>query len=394
MTYGTHGTPGTPAGPLHVQTDNRLFASLNGLVVDGTLTPHQADQVYRAVASTGPHASAAPGATDAGASGWNRQRLLAALGVLGAGLLATAYIVAASVDSEQDFGWKTTVLMAGVTVVLAAGAAVAYAQLRHRAWAPWLAGVLGALALAAFAFALVVLWDPEGLIYLAGALMLLGGVAGFWSFGGQLFAVVAVVGGGVLLGQVFSDSLSGGGDGGSGDVLTVGLGFLLYGVAVAAAGWRFSCRRLLGVIGLGLAVVSMLVVIYLETVLFSLVVAFGDGPGRPDRSSLHADIRTAMALGLGAAVLATLAHAWTAYSGFAVVAFSGAALLPVSAIAALNGQHPLRWAITFAVVGTVGVAAALLTQLDRNGPAAAPAGQPLTPDDPMDPHADVIRYGR
>ncbi len=232
----------------------------------------------------------------------------------------------------------------------------------------WTAGVLGALALAALAFGLVVLWDADVLTYVAGLLMVAGGVAGFWILEGQLFAAVAVIGGALVLGQAASDVISGG-DPGSSVALSVGVAFLVYGLVVAAAGWRFGCRRLLGMLGLGIGLTSMIVVIYVDAVYFAFSVAVTNqsstGINGPDATSIRSDIRVAMVLGLLIAVLAALAHAYTSFVGFAVLSLVGAAVVPVSAVVTLSGQHPLRWSMAFGVAGTLALAAAVGVQLQR-----------------------------
>ena len=65
------------------------------------------------------------------------------------------------------------------------------------------------MALAGLTFSILVLGsdDADALVYVTGLLMLAGGAAGFWFLKGQLYAVVAVFGGLLVLGQIFSDTL-------------------------------------------------------------------------------------------------------------------------------------------------------------------------------------------
>lgn len=370
---------------------DRLHTSLNPLVTDGTLTPYQADRVYRAVGSTEVDSS-----TPSAVAGWDRPRLFATLMVFAAGLLSSAYVMAASLDAQhRDFTWKTFALML-VSVLVGGGAAAALLLLvQERVWNPWAAGALGALALTGFSVGIVVLWHNDALSYVTGLLMLLGGAAGYWFLKSQLYAVVAVLGGLIVIAQGFSDLLGSGAD--EGDALSVGIGFLFYGVAVAGAGWLFSCRHLLGVIGLGISVLAMFVVMVLNAVAVAFV-AFADttptGPqrGGPTLDSLRSDIRVALILGLLVALLAAGAHAYSGLVGFAVVSFVAVATLPVTAVFTMQTDHPLRWAVGFAVVATLGLAAIVGLQLDRRTPPAhhGYGGSPLPPDHSRDPHSDTI----
>jgi hypothetical protein len=371
-----------------------LFASLNPLVMDGTLTPNQADQVYDAV-RWGVGRS-----TDVDtrrSEGWDRARLWTAMAVLTAGLLSTTYLVAWVVDSERGFGWKTFVFILGVTLVLAAAAVVCLLRVPTRVWAVWLSGLLGALALTAFAVGIVVLWEPDALVYVSSIVLLLGGAAAYWSLRGQPYAVVTVLGGAVLLAKIFSDTLGDSGD--QGDVLTVGIAFLLYGLVVTAAGWVLPCRHLLGALGLGLGLASMFVVIVVDATAAAFSIAFpdpglADGPLSDDFSSVRSDIRIALVLGLAVAVLAAVAHAYTGRVGFSVVSYLGTAVLPLTAVFSLQTDHPLRWAAVLAVVGTLGLAAMIAIQLDRRPRPSAPptyAGTSIDPGQPPDPHTDTIQ---
>ncbi len=347
-----------------------LVDTLDPLVRDGTLTPSQADRVYQAM--RGSRWRRTPAATTE--TGWEQSRVWAAVSVLAAGSLGACYLLAANVDEAEGFGWKTLLILLGVSTVLGLAAAAFAVVLHARPWARWAAGVLGALSLAAFAVGLLVLWDPDMLVYVAGLLMLAGGAAGYWFLTGPMFTVVAVAGGALVLGQAANDVISGGNPGSS-VALEVGVAFVVYGLVIAAAGWRLQCRHLLGMLGLGLGLTSMLVVIFVDAVYFAFFMAVRDqslpGIHGADASSIRSDIRVAMVLGLIIAALAALAHAYTSYAGFAVLAGAGAAVVPVIALVTLNGEHPLPWSIAFGVVGTVALVAVVAAQLDRRRPRPA-----------------------
>ena len=200
--------------------------------------------------------------------------------------------------------WKSTTLLLGTAAFVGAAAAVWLLLLEGNGWSTWVSGVLGAVALAGLTFSILVLGSDEAdaLVYVTGLLMLAGGAAGFWFLKGQLYTVVAVFGGLLVLGQIFSDTLDSGAD--EGDALSVGIAFLFYGLVVAAAGWFFSCRRLLGVIGLFIGGFAMLAVMLVNAAALALAVAFSDPAlagndfGGPSSDSVRSDIRVALLLGL------------------------------------------------------------------------------------------------
>jgi hypothetical protein len=377
---------------------DRIYSALNPLVMDGTLTPHQADRVYQAVGreTTGSPAAGTGGSGGVGVTGnrLDRPPLLAAVSVLSAGLLAMAYFVGAVIDESNDIGWKSVILMLGTALVVAAAAGAWFVLLRGSAWSGWVSGVLGALGFGALAFSLVVMWDSDAAVYLSGILMLVGGAAGFWFLKGQLYTLVAVFGGVLVLGQIFDDVLSDSGD--EGDILSVGIAFLFYGLAVGAAGWFLGARRLLGMVGLSIAGASMFFVIVINAFAVSLasLTSSLDGTegGGSTPGDVRSDIRVALVLGLVVVVLAALAHAFDGYNGFAVLTFIGATVLPITAIYAWSTDHPARWATGFAVIGALGLAAVVGLQLDRRTPAPPHgyAGQPMGPDHGTDPHSDTI----
>ncbi len=107
-----------------------LFESLTPLVNRGSLSPAQADEVYRAV-SDGRREAGKP-TTEPVTTGWHRPRLLAAVCVLGVGLMFAAVWMAsitadgggtAAGGGSDDFNWMSFVVMGVVSLLLVAAAA-------------------------------------------------------------------------------------------------------------------------------------------------------------------------------------------------------------------------------------------------------------------------------
>ena len=96
-----------------------LVDTLDPLVRDGTLTPSQADRVYQSLRAS--RWSRTPAA--ATETGWEQPRLWAAVSVLAAGSLGACYLLAADVDEAEGFGWKTLLILLGVSTVLGLAAA-------------------------------------------------------------------------------------------------------------------------------------------------------------------------------------------------------------------------------------------------------------------------------
>lgn len=385
-----------------------LVESLNPLVNRGTLSPEQANEVYRAVSS----AQSQPGQPSGDASsatGWQRPRLLAGVSVLGATLLLAALSIA-SANSEQSvsqvvngtsvdesFPGKQFALMLLITLFLAAAAAASHVLLTGRPYARLISSVLAAFTLLALVTTVGSTWDAEALIYLGGIVLLVGGLAGYWLLKGQVLVPVAVAGGALFLGQLLSDTLDDS-EFKPGTALLAGMVFLGYGVVVAVAGWRFSCRNVAAMFGGGIALAAM----WLTVVIIGFATLFlgfsadisGDpsGPSAPSsRDDARTDMRIAMVLGLLVAVGLVLLYAYTFYHGYLVLAFVGAVSLPSTTVALTVGEHPLRWAIGFAVLGAAAAAGplgVLWSQGGRRGQQTAedgasppggppPAGPPL-----------------
>ena len=348
-----------------------LIESLNPLVRRGTLTSAQADEVYRAVRSD-PRAPTSGGGEEMPPveRGWQPTRLLAGLCVMGATLLLAALLIAAANSEESlssgaragdDFNAKAFSLMVLITLFLAVAAAGSHLLLRDRPYARLVTSALAAFTLLAIVTTVGATWDGDGLVYLGGVLLLLGGAAGYWYLKGLVFVPVAVLGGAVLLAQVLSDTLDES-DASSGTIMTIGMSFLVYGLVVAAAGWRFSCRNLAGMLGGGIALAAMWLTV-VSIGFASLVVGLTQVPpgaggpsGGPSPDDARTDLRIAMVLGLVVALALVFVYAYTSYSGYLVLAFLGAVSLPGTAVALSRPDHPLRWSILFAVVGAIAAA--------------------------------------
>ncbi len=331
--------------------------------------------VYRAVtAQLGARPVDATSATELAGHRDTRSVLPLGLAIFAASLAVTALFVAATLAANRDFEWKTFIVLVGVTAAFAAGAAACDRLLPADDNRRWLTSLLATLAI--FGLGLTLLpWDKDPLVYLAGLVMLAGGIVGYWLLKGELLTVAAVLGGFVLLAQVLSD-LYDTSDGDSGDVLAIGMFITVYGVAVVGAGWRFSCRHLTGMLGGVIALGGMYGVVYIGGFAFSLVAALGPTPGETF-ADLRGDLRIAMFVGLLVALGLAVLYVYTGYRRYAVLSFLGAAFLPIVAIMLASREHPLRWGAGFGAVGVLALAAVVWWMFSK-GRGAAPA-TPHTP---------------
>jgi len=359
----------------------RLFDSLNALVQRRVLSPQQADDVFRAVsADSGVGARSEPAETP----GWERSRGWAGLVIFGAILLMAALGVASTHAREplrqalnrdagsSGFNGKAFTIMAAITLVLAAAAVANHLLLSRRPYATLVTSAVGALALLSLALTLTSTWDKSALVYLSAVVLLGAGIAGFWYLRGLAFVPVAVLGGLLLVGQLLSDLLNGG-EVGTGNVMTVGMLVLAYGLVVVAAGWAFSCRTLTTMLGGGIALAAMwFTILTLGFVgIFSGVAAdAGLGADNPtpgvNPDDIRTDIRIAMILGVVVGLGLVAAFVYTSYRGFLVLSLIGVTAVVASGVGFTAIDHPMRWAIGFAVVGTLVAAGGLGAQLDRS----------------------------
>lgn len=389
---------------------DRLYASLDSLVREGTLTAGQADAVYTRAgysASAGSTeeltspAGDTSSARDATAepTGFNLRRLFGAIGVFAAAVVTAGLLITTSLAEDRGFEWKTFLLMVAITLGFAATAIGCHTLVEHgqdprptsdtrRGAASGsglrttvLTGVLAALTILALAITATSSWDDKKWIgYVSALILLVAGLAGYWFLRRDSLTVVAILGGFALLAQIISDSTSDGGEDASGTILMVGIGFLLYGFGVIAAGWFFSCRNTTGVIGSIIVVGSMHAVV-LSLGIVSALGALGDaiagptpGGARRTLDEVRGDMWIALILGLVASLAVATLYAWTRHRGYLVVSFIGAALLPVIVTLILARQHPLRWAIGYAVVAGLVIAALVAYQWMRDRFTSRPEG--------------------
>lgn len=335
-----------------------LFAALNPLVIDGTLSGPQADRVHRVLADKNAPLTVGADEPVVGDSVGLRQRIMPGLVALGSALAFVAVVVAGEV-SENKEGFDEKSFAVGLVVTLALGAACAASKLLlHRSIrVRWSISLLATTALLSLAVLILVSWDEESVIYVAGLLLMGIGLAGYLWIREQLLALPVVAGGLLVLGKIFSD-FSGESTGGSGQILTTGLGFAGFGVITVAAGWRFACRHLTAMVGSGIALSAMAGVIWFVGLLapFSFV---GQDGGNGSFSGAETDMRIAMFIGLFLAAAVIALYVLTGLARYAVLAMLGAFLIVVQGISFTDGSHPLRWAIVVGAVGLLTIGAAL-----------------------------------
>lgn len=351
-----------------------MFAKVDSLVRDGTLTPELAGRVYARVRDGGARA----GATSVIPADADRRRwtlLLRGVGaaaVLGAALLLGALLVVTQLADQEDFNWKAFVvlLVAAIAVSAVGVAAALFGGIPdHRRW---IASALVASGVFATALVLhILLRDQDWSTYLVGALLLVGGVAAYLWLRGAALTVVIVLGGLLVLSQLISDIVDDGAD----STLGPGIAFTVYGLVVVAAGWRFSSRHVTGLLGGIIALVGMLQVIYLSVFLSfgsSFVPepdAAGTGGDSTDLSipDFNGDLWTSLVIGLLVCVGLAALYAYSDYVGYLVLAFVGAALLTFSALSILQTDNRLWISVIFCAIGGLLLAAAVLRELLARG---------------------------
>jgi hypothetical protein len=323
--------------------------------------------------------------------------------------MAFAGLVLAAQLSPADFKWKTFLVMAAITVVLAVGAAVWYVALAAVPHSRWTASVLGAFAVKGLGFTILAPWgDKDAVPYLVGLLMIGLGGAGYWYLRGSAFAFAAFVGA-FIIANKFADDVIGDNDG----PLMYGLVMLVLGVAVAAAGWRFECREVTGLIGAGVALYGFFAVSTVATFVVAIARGLGQvasdlGAGGPPSiegvRDMDSDLTATFVLTLLLCLALTALYAYTHHVGYLILAALGAVQVLEVSLLGLAREHPLRWGtILLCGIGGLLLVGTVVDQVRRTGyampkrsggsPASGPPPPPSGPP-PSGPTDQVPSDGR
>ncbi|HYJ70737.1 MAG TPA: hypothetical protein VEX15_24035 [Nocardioidaceae bacterium] len=305
-------------------------------------------------------------------AGWPfRDRLRAGATTFG-GAMAFAGLLLAGELTGGEFKWKTFLVMAGITVVLAVGCAVWYVALAAVPHSRWTASVLGAFAVKGIGLTILAPWsDKDAVPYLVGFGMIALGAAGYWFLRGSAFAFAAFLGA-FIVANKFAGYITGDSDG----PLMYGLVMLVLGLAVAAAGWRFDCRDITGLLGGAVALYGFVVVSTVGT----LVAAFARGlnqlsselgagsAGVEGVRDLDNDLIATFILTLLLSLALTAMYAYSHNVGYLILAVLGAVQVLQVALAGVATEHPLRWGtIILCGIGGLLLVAAVVDQARRTG---------------------------
>ena len=286
--------------------------------------------------------------------------LLAAVGLLGAGIgVGTGLVAAALFDQRDDFNQWAFLVTAGVTValiVLAAGGRLLLTETR-----PARAFTGGAAALAAGNLGILVgllLDDADVTGYLVGLTIAVAGAAAYvWLRSAPPIAAV-VIGGLVLAGTLLGDTVGSEDDA----ALAFGVGLVVYGVVVAAAGWLLPTRHTSAMLGGIIALFGAQLVIFLGLVygLFGALISpdLSEEPV-PRGADPTKDVLVAMVLGLLVCAGLLVLFAWTRFVGYAVLGVLGAVQLTWTGFFGLDLDSPLRWSAGVGAVALIGAGAAV-----------------------------------
>ena len=381
-------------------TFDPLAHSLDSLVRQGALTPDQATELYSAAEARTPSGPVEPPPPSAR---WPfRDRIRVGATALG-GALALAAVLLAAALSDGEFKWSTFGVGGLITIGLAVGAAAWYFVMAAVPHSRWTASVLAAFAIKSLGITILAPWsDKDWVPYVVGLGMVAVSAAGYWYLRGGAFAFSAFVGGFIVANQ-FAGNVIGDGDG----PLMYGIIMMLYGIAIVAAGWRFECRDVTGLLGGGVALYGFFAVTYVGTVAAAFTRLSNDlgsslgseaPPGPSGLADIQTDLRVAFILTMLLCVALAGLYAYTHHVGYLILAAIGASQILDVALLALAREHPLRWGtVLLAGLGGLLALAALVDQLRRSGyqlpgrspgqpaPFGAPPGGPVGPAPPGPP---------
>ena len=188
--------------------------------------------------------------------------------------------------------------------------------------------------------------------------------------------------------------------------LMYGLILMVYGLAVAATGWRFDCRHVTGMLGAAVALFGFYVVAGVGAVaavarqLTAQVSAelrgTVEGPEPGGLVDVDNDLRVTFVLTLLICLGLAALYAYSHHVGYLVLAAIATVQILDVALLGVAREHPLRWGtLILGGIGGLLVLAALVDQARRTGfvlpnrfafggPAGPPPASPLGPPDPPD----------
>lgn len=292
----------------------------------------------------------------------------AAIVALGTGLLAAAVVIGAFRSrSDDDLDWSNFGVAVGATAVLLVIAILGALSARRSGGrareevVTW-PGAVGILALA-LVIGVGIDDDSSWVGYLIGGTIVVLAALGYLAARRPAFAVVAILGLGLLYLVAFGDLVAEHlGDGHLG--VTAALVLLVFVVAVTLVGWALPSRALTGVavgvvgaVGLtGIMAAYVAARYFLE--FFGGMSGFGDfeeagGDPIPGTGFQESDVWWVLALSAALVVLWALAAAITNHSGFTILAIALPTTVVPLASAALAAEHPTWWAAILAAGGGV-----------------------------------------
>ncbi len=368
-----------------------VYTAVDGLVRDGTLDHGQADRVY-AVMRVTPGAAAPATTSDAGQASaetvtrWPLiERLAGGLALFGAAVAVAAALVASYLSDRFDdgFEWKPFVVALGVAVALTALTAGVHLLVADRDYSRWLIAGPAGLAVAAFAFTVgIALTDWDHVSYLIGAVLLLGGAGAYVVVRSGATVAVAILGGLVLLAAFLGDVTPDDSE----SLLWLSIPAVLYGAAVAGAGWILPTRHVSALLGGVIALTGVLLVLAFAAFAGAFARAFaggfgGDGGGDTG-TSYSGDAATTLALGVIVCLALLGLYALTAHPGYAVLGGVGAVGVLTTGLFAVDLDHTLRWAAGVGVLGVLLAAAAGALAVSRRGHPRPRRVRPTAPPPP------------
>ncbi len=312
-----------------------------------------------------PDGPSRPGDDRTHGPGGARTSPLGPLGGLAAGAALLAVAVATGVAlvastlfdrPGDDFNQPAFLVVLVITAGLLALTAAAGLALDRGGPAGGLSGTVAALAAVHLGLLVVLaLGDSAVTGYVAGLVIAAAAAAAYvWLRSGPPVAAV-VLGALVVLTTVLDDTLL------SDDpdsLLVPGVTLVVFGAAVAGAGWVLPTRNVSAMLGGMTALLGAEIIIW-----FSFVASLGAGlTDAPDVPDPTGDVVVAMVLGLAVCAGLLGLYARTGFTGYAVLAVLGATLVTWTGMFGLQLDSTLVWSAVLGGLALVAAAAGVVLQ--------------------------------